>query len=230
MSLARRISFDKVYEYAEKGALGKEVFTSFFERVPMLEKALRETEEASGIGYPPVLFDPSLTIIRYPASDFAGAVIYATTRIMDYDGVPQPCVVFSVPFVVFAKEETLRAAAAHEFLHYVYITKMLYRGEYMELAGERLDAIEVHLAYDETHTVPPEEWLRKEELVSLVKSAINPTVSDADLERALKEEWIDRGLPVRYATSGEAKVRIPVTEVPRIRLDENVIKRLKLPG
>ncbi|MDI9645055.1 MAG: hypothetical protein QFX35_07550 [Candidatus Verstraetearchaeota archaeon] len=227
MSLTRRISFDKIYEYNEKGALGKEIFTSFFERIPLLEKALRETEEVSGIGYPPVLFEPALTIIRYPASTFASAVIYAATKIEEYEEELQPCVVFSVPFVLFARQETLRAAAAHEFLHYVYITVKLSRGNYMDLAGERLDSIEVHQAYDDTHVVPPEEWFGRSELVTLIKEVFNPTVRDPDLERALKERWIERGFPVRYASSEEVKIKLPITEVARIRLDGRIVEKAK---
>ncbi|MDI9608676.1 MAG: hypothetical protein QFX34_00170 [Candidatus Verstraetearchaeota archaeon] len=226
MSLERRINFDKVYEYGEKGIIGKEEFTSFFERMPLLEKALRETEEASGLQYPPVLFEPALTIIRYPSSTFSGAVIYASCKLMEYKGELQPCVVFSVPFVILSSEDVLRACAVHEFLHYIYITKVLSKGNYMDLAGERLDSIEVHQAYDETHTVPPGEWIRNAELVELVKKIFNPNIDDPDLEAAIREKWIEKGLPVKYTTAEEAKLKIPIEEIQRVRLDMKVLQRL----
>lgn len=227
MPLERKINFEKVYEYSEKGAIGKEEFTSFFDRMPILEKALRETELASGFRYPPVLFEPALTVIRYPSSEFASAVVYAATKIMAFEGNLQPCVVFAVPFVIYAREETLRACVAHEFLHYVYITRALSRGEYVDLASERLDSIEVHQAYDDTHTVMPEEWLNNPELVALIKRTFTPAISDPELEAALKEKWFDKGLPVRYATAEEAKVRIPISEVSSIRLDSALVAKFK---
>jgi len=226
MSLERRINFDKVYEYGEKGIIGKEVFTSFFERIPLLEKALRETEEASGLQYPPVFFEPALTIIRYPSSTFSGAVIYAACKLMEYMGELMPCVVFSVPFVILSREDVLRACAAHEFLHYIYITKALSKGNYMDLAGERLDSVEVHQAYDDTHTVPPDEWIRNSELVGLVKRVFSPNINDPELEAAIREKWIDKGLPVKYTTAEEAKLKIPLAEIQRVRLDTKVLQRL----
>lgn len=226
MSLERRINFDKVYEYGEKGIIGKEEFTSFFERLPLLEKALRETEAASGLQYPPVFFEPALTIIRYPASTFAGAVIYAACKIMEYRGELQPCVVFSVPFVILAREDILRACTAHEFLHYIYITKALSKGDYMALAGERLDSIEVHQAYDDTHTVPPGEWIRNAELVGLVKRVFSPNIEDPELEAAIREKWIDKGLPVKYTTAEEARLKIPLAEIQKVKLDAKVLQRL----
>ncbi|MEJ5293190.1 MAG: hypothetical protein WHS82_06295 [Candidatus Methanosuratincola sp.] len=226
MSLERRMSFDKVYEYSEKGIIGKEEFTSFFERIPLVEKALRETEEASGLQYPPVFFEPVLTIIRYPSSTFSGAVIYASCRLMEYRGEIQPCVVFSVPFVILSREDVLRACAVHEFLHYIYITKALSKGNYMDLAGERLDSVEVHQAYDDTHTVPPSEWIRKAELLELVKKIFSPNIEDPELESAIRERWIEKGLPVKYTTAEEARLKIPVTEFQRVKLDMKVLQRL----
>ncbi len=226
MSLERRMNFDKVYECVEKGMMGQEEFTSFFDRIPLLEKALREIEEEVTLQYPPVFFEPVLTIIRYPSSTFSGAAIYAACKLMEYQGELQPCVVFSVPFVILSREEVLRACVAHEFLHYVYITKTLSKGNYMDLAGERLDSIEVHQAYDDTHTVPPSEWFRSVELVRLVEKVFSPNIDDPELEAAIQEKWIDKGLPVRYTTAEEAKVKVSITEIQRIRLDRHVLERL----
>jgi hypothetical protein len=228
MSRQRKLYLENVNEAHEKGRIGDEVLKSFYEKLPNLERAVTAVEDASGLSYPLIVFDPSLTLIKYPSSTFSGTVIYASTQVRKLNGAYQLCVEISLPFLLYAKEGTLKACVAHEFLHYVFTTIALGNKAFTVLSGERLDTPEVHVAFDDTHIVAPEEWLNNNELVDLIKATFNPVISDKELEAEIKSNWIDKSLPVRQMSGEESKTSIPMLEVPKIPLDGNIIERSKI--
>jgi hypothetical protein len=228
MSQQRKLYLEWVNEYHEKGRISNGVLKSFYEKLPSLEKAAIAVEDASGLSYPIIVFDPSLTLINYPSSTFSETVIYASTQIRKLNGTYQLCVVISLPFLLYAKESTLMACIAHELLHYVFITIALSNKAFAVLSGERLDSPEVHMAFDDTHIVAPEEWLNSKELVDLIKATFNPIVVDKELEAEIKSNWIDKSLPVRQMSGEESKTSIPIIEVAKIPLDIYILQKNKL--
>jgi hypothetical protein len=219
---------ENINEAHERGRISDEVLKSFYEKLPSLEKAITAVEDASGLSYPLIVFDPSLILIEYPSSTFSGTVIYASTQIRKLNDTYQLCVEISLPFLLYVKESTLKACVAHEFLHYVFTTIALSNKAFMVLSGERLDTPEVHVAFDDTHIVAPEEWLDNKELVDLIKATFKPVIADKELEMKIKSNWVDKSMPVRQMSGGESKTSIPILEVPKIPLDGNIIQRSKI--
>jgi hypothetical protein len=227
MSRQRKLFLEKVNEFHEKGKLPDEVLKEFYSKLPVLERAVTAVEDASKLSYPTIVFDPSLSIIKYPNSTFSRTVIYASTRIQKLNGSYQLYVEISLPFLLYAKEGALKACVAHEFLHYIFNTIALNIKAFATLSGERLDSREVHIAYDDTHIVEPEDWLNDRELVDLIKSKFNPVILDEQLERDLKAKWMDQNLPVREIPVEESRQAIPILEITKIPLDENIIRMNK---
>lgn len=227
MSRQRRLDFQKVRDYHERGMISDEVLRDFYDRLPILERCVNAVERASGLAYPIIIFDPSLSLIKYPAATVSRTVIYASTKVEKLDGTYQLCVEISLPFLLYTKEDTLKACIAHEFLHYIFNTIALSIKAFATLSGERLDSREVHIAYDDTHTVSPEEWLDDAELVRLVKEKFKPAISDEDLEYNIKTRWIERSMPIRVISVEESKQTIPIIEVPKIPLDKQIINMNK---
>ncbi|MCQ5376962.1 MAG: hypothetical protein NO516_02810 [Candidatus Methanomethylicia archaeon] len=221
-----RFHAEMVHEYHEKGKIDDAILKKFYEKLPILGKAIIEVEHASKLSYPKIIFDPALSILRFNAST-SGTVIYASTRIHRFDGTYQLCVSISLPFLLYSTEEVLRACLVHELLHHIYTTIVLSRRSFMSLASQRLDAPEVFLAFDETHTVDPNEWIYDQGLIDLMNKVFRPMIEDRDLISEIKEYWVGKGFPVRYLTSDESKVRVPVTEVSKIALDPEIIARAK---
>ncbi len=225
MSKPRSLFLEKVVEFNEKGKLPDYVMKGFYEKLPMLDRAISSVEMASGIDYPPISFEPSLSIIKYPSATFSRAIIYASTRIKKLNGSYALCVEMSLPFLLCAKEDMLRACVAHEFLHYVFNTIAIAGKAFATLSGERLDTPEVHIAYDDTHIVEPEEWLADQQLIDLINRYINPVIADRELESDVKNKWIDAGLPVTHMTVEDSRFSIPILEISKIPLDERVIQK-----
>jgi hypothetical protein len=222
----RNLYIERINESHEKGRISDEILKSFYDRLPLLDRAVTAVEDASGLPYPMIVFDPSLMLLKYPSS-FSETVIYASTGIEKVNGTYQLYVQVSLPFLLYAGEDTLKACLAHEFLHYVFITITLSKKAFSTLSGERLDSPEVHMAYDDTHIVAPEEWLTDAVLVNLIKANFKPVISDKALEADIKSKWIDAQLPVRQISAEESSLSIPILEVSKIPLDESIIRLSK---
>jgi hypothetical protein len=225
MSKPRNLFLDRVNEFHEKGLLPDHVMKVFYDKLPMLERAVSSVERASGIDYPAISFEPTLSIIKYPSATFSRAIIYASTRIKKLNGNYALCVEMSLPFLFSAREDMLRACIAHEFLHYVFNTIAIAGKAFATLSGERLDTPEVHIAYDDTHIVEPEEWLADQQLIDLIKKHINPVIADRELETEIKSKWIDAGLPVTHMTVEASRFSIPILEISKIPLDQKIIRK-----
>jgi len=223
MPAERELNFDMVNEAHEKGRIGDDVLKSFFGRLPLLEKSVSSVERAFGLNYPPISFNPNLLILKYPNS-FSQTVIYSSTQIKRFAGRFRLCVEVTLPFLLFASEELLRACLAHEFLHYIFITLTLSRRSIESLPSEKPIAPEVQLALDEAHTVKAEEWIKDDELLGLIKRYFTPMISDPVLEVNIRENWIKKGLPSAEISVDESLLRIPLLELDRIPLDQRIIE------
>lgn len=221
----RNLLLDRVNEYHEKGLLPAHVVKSFHDRLPVLERAISLVEMASGIEYPPLIIEPSLSIIEYPSATFTLGYIYASTGVKKLNGNYALSVEMSLPFLLFARESLLRACVGHEFLHYIFNTIVLSGKAFATLSGERLDSPEVHIAFDDTHIVEPEEWLDDRELINLIEKHIHPVIADRDLESDIKTKWIDARLPVAHMTAEANRPRIPFLEISKIPLDDKIIRK-----
>ncbi|MCX8181918.1 MAG: hypothetical protein N3D12_02240 [Candidatus Methanomethyliaceae archaeon] len=226
MPIERELHFDKVNEAHEKGRIDDNVLKSFFERLPMLERSVSSVERAFGLDYPPISFNPNLVIVKYP-NGFSQTVIYASTQIQRLNGKFRLCVELTLPFLLFAKEELLRACLAHEFLHYIFITLTLSSRSLEELAPEKPTTPDLQLAFDEGHTVKAEEWIKDEELLGLIMKYFTPMISDQELEESIREKWVNRMLPIREISVDDNMLRIPLIELDRIPLDQRIIEAAK---
>jgi hypothetical protein len=226
MPIERELYFNRVNEAHEKGRIGDEILRSFFERLPTLERSISSIESAFGLDYPPVSFDPNLVIVKYP-DGFSQTVIYASTQIQRLNEKFRICVEVTLPFLLFAREDLLRACLAHEFLHYIYITITLGNRSIEGLSSGKSITPDLQLALDETHIVKAEEWIKDNELLSLIKKYFTPMVSDPELEENIRENWIKRMLPIKEMSVDDSMLRIPVLELDKIPLDKKIIEMSK---
>ena len=227
MPTERELYFDRVNEAHEKGKIGDDVLRSFFERLPTLERSISSVERAFGLDYPPISFNPNLVVVKYP-DGFSQTVIYASTQIQRLNDKFRLCVEVTLPFLLFAKEDLLRACLAHEFLHYIFITLTLSNRSLEGLSSGKPITPDLQLALDETHTVKAEEWIKDNELLSLIKKYFTPMVSDQELEEDIRENWIKRMLPIKEMSVDDSMLRIPVLELDKIPLDKKIIEMSKV--
>ncbi|MEM3365155.1 MAG: hypothetical protein QXM93_01905 [Candidatus Methanomethyliaceae archaeon] len=227
MPIERELYFERVNEAHEKGKIGDDTLRCFFERLPTLERSVSSVERAFGLDYPPITFNPNLVIIKYP-DGFSRTVIYASTQIQRLSGKFRLCVEITLPFLLFAREDLLRACLAHEFLHYIFITLTLSGRSIEGLSSGKPIAPELQLAFDESHTVKAEDWIKDEGLLGLIKKYFKPMISDPELEENIREMWIKKMLPTTEISVDESMLRVPIMELDRIPLDQRIIEISKV--
>jgi len=115
---------------------------------------------------------------------------------------------------------------AHEFLHYIFITIVLKEKSLEKLVGIKPLAPEVFLAFDNTHLVKPEEWIKDKELIKLIEKYFNPIINDTELEEKIKEFWINKSLPIKEISIEESMIRIPILELNKVKLNSEILRRI----
>lgn len=225
MIAIREIRLEKVNEYHLNGKISDEMLKSAYGRLLVLERAITDVEKASGIGYPPVFIEPVLKKVSYPTQDISYTVIYASWNLRDLEGGIKLCVDISLPFLLYAPDEVLRACVAHEFLHYIFITIAIHNKQFDKLLAEDNNDRETHIIFDETQTVSADEWLCNEELKGLVKKVFSPLIKEQKLEDAI-ERWDKSGLPSMIISAGENRVHIPILQYDKIPLDSTILQRV----
>jgi hypothetical protein len=97
----------------------------------------------------------------------------------------------------------------------------------MSLSSDGVDVPEVHTLFDETQTVKAEDWLDSKELCGMVQKVFSPIVKEHNLERSIKERWIELGLPSMKISADENSIKIPIVEIDRLPLDGKIFERAK---
>ncbi len=223
--MLRDYYFQKIIKFHEERYINDNILKEFFEKLPSIDKLVYEVEKAFDLFYPPIVFDPNLIIIKYPLS-FTTTVIYASTKIQNFENEFKLCIELTLPFVLFANNDLIKACLAHEFLHYIFITIILKEKSLDNLTGIKPVTPEVFLAFDSTHLVKPEEWIKDKELIKLIEKYFNPIVNDIELEEKIKEYWINKSLPIKEISIEESMLKIPILELHKIKLDNKILRRI----
>ncbi|NHV45458.1 MAG: hypothetical protein HA493_02300 [Candidatus Verstraetearchaeota archaeon] len=223
--MLRSYYFQKIIKFHEEGYISDDILKEFFEKLPSIDKLVYEVEKAFELSYPPIVFDPNLIIIKYPLG-FTSTVIYASTKIQNFENEFKLCIELTLPFALFANNDLIKACLAHEFLHYIFITIVLKEKSLEKLVGIKPLAPEVFLAFDNTHLVKPEEWIKDKELIKLIEKYFNPIINDIELEEKIKEFWINKSLPIKEISIEESMIRIPILELNKVKLNNEILRRI----
>lgn len=225
--MLRDYYFEKIMKFHENGYISDDILRMFFEKLPSIDKLVYEVEKAFELSYPPIVFNPYLIIVKYPLG-FTSTVIYASTKIQNFNNEFKLCIELTLPFVLFANNDLIKACLAHEFLHYIFITIILKEKSLEKLAGIKPVAPEVFLAFDSTYLVKPEDWIKDKELIKLIEKYFNPIINDIELEEKIREFWINKSLPIKEISIEDSMIRIPVLELHKIKLNDEILRRVNI--
>lgn len=222
-----RYYLQKIIKSHEMGLINEDVLREFFNKLPIIDSIVNEIEKIFDLKYPPVIIDPSLMIMRHPSS-FTTTVIYALTKIQKLNDEYRICIEISLPFLLFAREDLIKACLVHEFLHYIFATITIGRKDFEKLSSQKPISLEVLIGFDDAYMVKPEDWIRDCEVINLLKKYFNPIIKDSDLEEKINENWIKRSLPIKEIRAEDIQIRIPVLDIDKILLDNKILEHIKL--
>lgn len=224
--MALRYYLQKLVKSHELGLISKDILNDFLNKLPTIDEVVSEVEKVFGLKYPLIIVDPNLIVIKYPSS-FSTSVIYASTKVQKLNEEYRLCVEVSLPFILFAKRELLKACLVHEFLHYIFATITIGKRNIERLSSQKPISLEVLIGFDDTYMVKPEDWIEDGEVIELLKKHFNPIIKDSELEEKINENWIKRSLPIKEIRPEDLQIKIPILEINKISLDDKILERAK---
>ncbi len=131
---------------------------------------------------------------------------------------------FSAALVAFGTKGTVEAVAAHEFTHYVDLVRRLSTKNV--LSDETEESLYGMAVTDPGRTVPPKLIFADKALVSLVSRKFKDVLADPSLNKKVEQEWVAKGLPVRWVDPSETVARIRMGSVAAARFDPRVLEKV----
>jgi len=190
----------------------------------VVQAAVRRTESASGLRYPPYYIEPSLPCSRTGAEYGQMGALFARVIPTTVTGSVVILVQFSAALVAFGTRGTIEAVAAHEFTHYVDLVRKM---STKDIASDEVVTTLYEASFrDAEHTVAPKLIFSEKALVSLVSRKFKDDLVDAALVKKVGDLWVAKNLPIHWVGPEENTLRVPMAVVAASRFDPAVLAKV----
>jgi hypothetical protein len=215
----------KVKEAQKSGSLPPQVCERIAERMETLEEAVKKLEKAAGLSYPPHYIQPLLILVRSAAEVGETGVYYARNVPVAFNGRLRLLVEFTAPFVLYASQKTMLAVVAHEFTHYIELTRRLSE---QPLSSPSASTMFEATYRDMEEAVPPQKLFgRFKSLSTLIDARFEGGFNDEALNQRTIRNWYGSKLPVTYVRPDDNSVRIPVEAVLNADFDPAALRKIR---
>ena len=207
-----------------QGKVPRSSATKVRKRMGLVQAAVRRTESASGLGYPPYYIEPSLPCSRTGAEYGQMGALFARVIPTTVTGSVVILVQFSAALVAFGTKGTIEAVAAHEFTHYVDLVRKM---STKDITSDEVVTTLYEASFrDAEHTVAPKLIFSEKALVSLISRKFKDDLVDAALSKKAGDHWIAKNLPIHWVGPEENTLRVPMAVVAASRFDPAVLAKL----
>ena len=207
-----------------QGKVPRAIATKVRKRMDVVQAAVRRTESASGLRYPPYYIEPSLPCSRTGAEYGQMGALFARVIPTTVTGSVVILVQFSAALVAFGTRGTIEAVAAHEFTHYVDLVRKM---STKDIASDEVVTTLYEASFrDAEHTVAPKLIFSEKALVSLVSRKFKDDLVDAALVKKVGDLWVAKNLPIHWVGPEENTIRVPMAVVAASRFDPAVLAKV----
>lgn len=203
--------------------LDKSAKRKIIAKLKMVEEAISQIEEMSGLPYPAYYVDPILTTSVSPDDNEGLGILYARTIPFESEGMVKIIVQLSAALLLCGTKSTLKLVLSHEFLHYLELVKQFSTGNVSSestpsyLFEERYE--DADRALDPKIVFPNERKLGRD-----LASKFENGFSDEKLNEKCRTSWIERGLPVIKIPIAENQVRLSMEALANSNFDSKVVE------
>ncbi len=203
--------------------LDDDIKKKILSKLKVVEEAVSEIEEMSGISYPEFYVEPVLTISVSSDSYGGIGILYARTIPVESKGTIEIVVQLSAALLLCGTKPTLRLIIAHEFLHYVELVKQFSSGRVLsQITSSSL----FEEGYEDSGRAvdPIKIFRRKRKLAKELEAAFHGGFSDEKLNEKCRKSWIEKGLPTVRMAMGANQVKISMRAVASSAFDPKVVE------
>jgi len=215
----------KVREAFENGVLPKKEYSLIVKRFPIMVSGITRIEKASGVDFPIVYVEPSITISSSGINSFEYGILFARTIPVVAKNTLQVVIQISAPLVAYGLKGTIHAILAHEFLHYLELMRKISN---MELVSDEISANLFENVYaDSNRLFEPRAVFTDKTLLLHITKKFPSGFRDYKLEDKITKYWIEKNLPTTNITLDTNLTKLSPDLISKISLAPNLISRIK---
>ena len=212
-----------IYEALKKGMLSKNLVDKLVTRAQVASAIVSRIQSASGAKYP-YWFASPYVLIMDDSAQMQQAILYSRlVPIIADDGKLNITIEITGPLLLYASKDTLLAAMAHEFSHYVDFSQRI--NDFRVQTAETSYTIHESLYTDEEALFDPSKIFgRHRSIIKSIDKKFQNGLSDDALNKKTLSLWISKSLPVKRIVPEDNNTDLPVRALMEYKIPEDVLK------
>jgi len=213
----------KVHESHKNGLLPDKIYHTITERFPVVLAGIDRIEKASGINFPIAYVEPSIVLSQSHSSTDLGILFARTTPVITAEKL-EIIIQITAPLVAFGLKGTIHAILAHEFLHYLELSRRISK---MEILSDEISGNLFESAYsDATRLFDPRAVFSDKTLLLHITKKFPEGFRDYKLEDKVVKFWIEKNLPTIKIALDTNIIKIPTDILAKTRIEQKLESKL----
>lgn len=207
-----------------KGLIPDDVYDLIVKRFPIAVEGINRIEKASGIRYPTAYVEPSIVISSPNPNSYEFGILFARTIPVFFDEKFHVVIQISAPLVAYGLKGTIHAILAHEFLHFLELTRKISKMDLLsdEITGNLFESVYA----DEGRLFEPKAVFKDRTLLDHITKRFPAGFRDYKLEDKVIKFWIDKNLPKINISLDANTVKLSAESLAKIKLDPLFLNKI----
>lgn len=200
-----------------KGLIPDDVYDLIVKRFPITVEGINRIEKASGIRYPTAYVEPSIVISSPNPNSYEFGILFARTIPVFFDEKFHVVIQISAPLIAYGLKGTIHAILAHEFLHFLELTRKISKMDLLsdEITGNLFESVYA----DEGRLFEPKAVFKDRTLLDHITKRFPAGFRDYKLEDKVMKFWIEKNLPKINISLDANTVKLSAESLAKIKLD-----------
>lgn len=213
----------KVHESHKNGLLPDKIYQLIKDRFVIVIEGIDRIEKASGINFPIAYVEPSIVLSQSHSSADLGILFARTTPVVTSEKL-EIIIQITAPLVAFGLKGTIHAILAHEFLHYLELSRRISKMEILsdELSGNLFESV----YSDATRLYDPRVVFSDKTLLLHITKKFPEGFRDYKLEDKVVKLWIEKNLPTTKITMDTNIAKIPTEILAKTKINPKLELKL----
>ncbi|MCE9652832.1 MAG: hypothetical protein K8Q89_07250 [Nitrosarchaeum sp.] len=207
-----------------KGLIPDDIYALVVNRFHIITDGINRIEKASGIRYPTAYVEPSIVISSSDPNSYEFGILFARTIPVFYDDKFHVVIQISAPLVAYGLKGTIHAILAHEFLHFLDLTRKISKMDLLsdEITGNLFESVYA----DETRLFDPKAVFNDRTLLNHITKRFPAGFKDYKLEDKVIKFWLEKNLPKINISLDANTVKLSAESLSKIKLDPAFLHKL----
>ena len=207
-----------------KGLITNDVYDLVVKRFPIAVEGINRIEKASGIRYPTAYVQPSIVISSSNPNSYEFGILFARTIPVFFDEKFHVVIQISAPLIAYGLKGTIHAILAHEFLHFLELTRKISKMDFLsdEITSNLFESVYA----DEGRLFEPKAVFKDRTLLDHITKRFPAGFRDYKLEDKVIKFWIEKNLPKINISLDTNTVKLPAESLAKIKLDPVFLQRI----